>query len=54
MADLQLQQGEEVVYDIKPGSWLTIGFYFWTLGLYKFWRRATHFAVTDQRVIRAK
>jgi uncharacterized membrane protein YdbT with pleckstrin-like domain len=28
--------------------------YFWTLGLYSFWRRATHFAITDQRVIMAK
>jgi uncharacterized membrane protein YdbT with pleckstrin-like domain len=54
MADLRLQEGEEVLFEAKPGSWLTFGMYFWTLGLYSFWRRATHFALTDQRVIQAK
>jgi uncharacterized membrane protein YdbT with pleckstrin-like domain len=54
MADLQLQEGEDVLFEAKPGSWATAGFYFWTLGLYAFWRRATHFAITDQRVIMAK
>jgi Short C-terminal domain/Bacterial PH domain len=29
-------------------------FYFWTVGLYHFWRKAKVFAVTDQRILTTK
>ena len=54
MADVQLQDGEEIVFETKPGSWLLLGLYICTLGIYAFWRRAKHFALTDHRVILAK
>jgi len=54
MAEPLLQEDERVLFTAHPGSWGLVGFYFWTLGLYGFWRRATYFMVTDHRVIRTK
>lgn len=53
MADLQLQHSEEIVLDIKPGSWGMFALYFWTSGLNRLWRCDKHFAVTNQRVVKA-
>jgi hypothetical protein len=49
-----LQDDERVIFTAHPGSWGIAGLYFWTLGLYSFWRRATYFVVTDRRVIKSK
>lgn len=51
---LHLQAGENVVIALHPSGWALSGLYFWTLGLYHFWRKAKVFAVTDQRILTKK
>jgi membrane protein YdbS with pleckstrin-like domain len=51
MAAPRLQDGEQVLVSAHPGGWLNAGRYFWTLGLYELWRKATWYVVTDRRVI---
>ena len=53
MAAPRLQPGEQIIVSAHPGSWQNSGRYFWTLGLYAFWRRAAWYVVTDRRVIQA-
>lgn len=54
MAEPRLQEGESVLYTTHPSGWALSIVYFFTLGLYHFWRQATYFLVTDRRVIKAK
>ena len=54
MSAPRLQQGERVLFAARPHPYAVSLAYLFTLGLYEFWRRATHFVVTDQRVIIAK
>jgi uncharacterized membrane protein YdbT with pleckstrin-like domain len=49
-----LQQDEQVVFTAHPHPYGMMGTYLLTLGFYEFWRRATYFVVTDQRVILSK
>lgn len=54
MAAPRLPEDEKVLFTTHPGSWGILGYYFWTLGLYAFWRRNKYFVVTDHRVIVSK
>ena len=52
---LRMRPDEHVVMALRPsGWWGTTGYYILTLGLYEFWRRATVFALTEQRILRRK
>jgi hypothetical protein len=48
---LRLQPDEQVLMAFHPSGWLTAGLYFWTLGLYKFWRVRNVFVLTNQRIL---
>jgi Bacterial PH domain len=51
----RLQPDEHLLMVLRPsGWWGTTGYYILTLGFYEFWRRATVFALTDQRILQRK
>ena len=47
---LRLQPGEQVVVDMLPSAFWTMGKYIITLGLWAVWRSKHHFVLTNQRV----
>ena len=48
---LPLQRGEEVVMSASPSPAAHFYRYFYTLGLYEFWRRRDTAVVTDRRLL---
>lgn len=51
---LRLQEDERVLTAFHPSGWLLVGYYFWTVGLYKFWRSVNVFVLTNQRILTKK
>jgi hypothetical protein len=54
MSAPRLEPDEQVIFTAHPGGWTLFVPFLLTLGLYGFWRPATFFMVTNQRVIKTK
>jgi membrane protein YdbS with pleckstrin-like domain len=51
---LRLHEGEEVILEMLPSRWWTLGRYIFTLGLWGIWRKRHRFVLTNQRIVRTK
>jgi hypothetical protein len=47
---LTLNPGEQVIQVMNPWWFATIGYYFFTLGLWEIWRRRNYLVLTSQRI----
>jgi hypothetical protein len=51
---LRLHPDEEIVLEMLPSSWWTLGRFVATLGLWAIWRKRHRFILTNQRIIVSK
>jgi hypothetical protein len=48
---IKLEPGERILFHELPDRGARLGAYLATLGLFEFWRRRTHFIVTNRRLM---
>jgi len=48
---LRLREGENVIAEVRPSPWWSLGYYLFSLGLWTIWRRKHRYVLTSQRLI---